>query len=336
MLNPLSSLTPFLGAPNRGESRRAARVPALGSQAGFSLAELLIAVTIMLVISSQVMSALLQMTNSQRTIWNRTQMHAGVRSATELLQQEVGQAGRIALPGVATLAAAVGAGVQAVGVNINGAASVAGLFVGEQLMVDAGANQETVTVTVDPVAKQITATFANTHAAGAPITVSGGFASGIVPPAPGFPNGSSATVLKLYGDVNSDGNMLYVEYTCDTVAGKLYRNVVPFDQTTPKLGATSSQVLLDNIQANPGGTACFTYQPSPLPIVGANTYVLDVAITLTVQTQVKDPVTKLYQTETKALLNVSPRNVFNVWELASAGTTNRVQPMPQSVTDLLP
>jgi len=54
-----------------------------GSPAGFSLAELLIAVTILLVISSAVTSALLQMTHSQRTIWNRTQLHAGVRSATE-------------------------------------------------------------------------------------------------------------------------------------------------------------------------------------------------------------------------------------------------------------
>jgi hypothetical protein len=144
--------------------------------------------------------------------------------------------------------------------------------------------------------------------------------------------------LKLYGDVNGDGNMLYVEYKCDTSTnpGFLYRNVMPFDQTTAKAAVTSNQVLLSNIQANPGGTACFTYQPNPLPIVGTDTFVLDVAITLTVQTQVKDPITNQFQTETKALLNVSPRNVFNVWELASASITSRVQPMPPTVTALLP
>jgi prepilin-type N-terminal cleavage/methylation domain-containing protein len=54
----------------------------LKSQSGFSLPELLVAVTIMLIISSSVTSALMQMTTSQRTIWNRTQLHAGVRSAT--------------------------------------------------------------------------------------------------------------------------------------------------------------------------------------------------------------------------------------------------------------
>ena len=38
------------------------------------------------------------MTSAQATIWNRTQMHSGIRGATEVLQQEVGQAGRVTLP----------------------------------------------------------------------------------------------------------------------------------------------------------------------------------------------------------------------------------------------
>jgi hypothetical protein len=144
-------------------------------------------------------------------------------------------------------------------------------------------------------------------------------------------------VLKLYGDVNGDGNMVYVEYTCDTVGGNLYRNSMAYDAGA-KPALTSNQVLLSNIQPNPGGTACFTYMPNPLPVVGTNTYVLDVAITLTVQTQIKDAFTNQFQTETKALLNVSPRNVFEVWQAASAGTAyaNLVQPMPASVTALLP
>jgi hypothetical protein len=91
-------------------------------------------------------------------------------------------------------------------------------------------------------------------------------------------------------------------------------------------------VLLSNIVPNPNGTPCFSYQTST---VNANTYVLDVAITLTVQTQDRDPVTGQFQTETKTLLNVSPRNVFNVWALASIGETNRIQPMPASVQVLI-
>ena len=69
---------------------------------------------------------------------------------------------------------------------------------------------------------------------------------------------------------------------------------------------------------------------------GGLTYVTDVAITLTVQTQNRDRKTGGFQTETKALLNVSPRNVFNVWQLATLGVTSRVQPTPASVTNFLP
>ena len=331
------------------------------SQAGFSLPEVLIAVTILLIISSAVTSGLLQMTNSQRTIWNRTQLHAGVRSATELLQQEVGQSGRVALPGTVTLNGAVAPGTTTATLTV--VPAVADLrtiiFPGERLLVQPGSNEETVEVSgvtatqitilrsVDASDTTIQPFFVNAHANGAAVMVFGGFANGIVPP--GFLNGSTASKLKLYGDINGDGNMVYIEYTCDPApappavaalvppgTGNLYRNVMPFNQTAAKLAVTSSQVLLSNIQANPGGTACFTYMPSPLPIVGADTFVLDVAITLTVQTQTIDPITRQYQLETKALLNVSPRNVFNVWQLASAGVVNRVQPMPLTVRNLLP
>src|SRR4029078_11235637 len=39
-----------------------------------------------------------QMTKHQQTIWHRTEMHSGIRGATSLLQQEVGQAGRVTRP----------------------------------------------------------------------------------------------------------------------------------------------------------------------------------------------------------------------------------------------
>src|SRR5579863_8497564 len=94
------------------------------SQAGFSLAELLIATTVMLIISGIVTSALLQMSNSQRTIWNRTEMHSGIRSATELLQQEIGQAGLVALPAAVTVSCGGAAATTTMTVT-----SVTGMFV---------------------------------------------------------------------------------------------------------------------------------------------------------------------------------------------------------------
>src|SRR6266702_8842703 len=77
------------------------------SESGFSLVELLVATALLLIVSGIVTTALMQMTTAQKTIWNRTEMHSGVRGATELMQQEVGQAGRITLPNPLTLGAAV-------------------------------------------------------------------------------------------------------------------------------------------------------------------------------------------------------------------------------------
>ena len=328
------------------------RVPVAHHEAGYSLIELLVVMAIMMTVSGIVMTGVADATKSQRTMSNRVQMHAGVRSATELLQQEVGQAGRTVLPGTTppTLTATVNAAATTATLS-----SVAGIFVGERLVIDPGSfdqttqtsNEETVVVSavttgtntitisrsVDAADATIQASFVKTHASGTPVRVYGGFASGVVPP--GMTNGSTGTVLKLYGDINGDGNMVYVEYTCDVTTGNLYRNSMPFDATS-KPAVSASKVLLENIQANPDNTACFTYMPNPLPTVGANAFVLDVAITLTVRTQIKDPTTGQYQTETKSLLNVSPRNVFHVWQLASAGMNNRVQPVPPTVTALLP
>jgi Tfp pilus assembly protein PilW len=298
------------------------------SERGHTLIELMTAMTVLMVVSGTAMSGVLNMTRTQLTVSNRTEMHAGVRNATELLQQEVGQAGRVTLPSTVTLGGAVAAGNATVAVT-----SAAGMFVGERLVIDTGANEETVTLTgVNTSTQQITAAFALAHAAGAAVNVYGGFASGVVPTS--MANGSTGSVLKLFGDINGTGQMVYIEYSCDTVAGNLYRRSMAFD-TDPasKPAITADMTLLNNIIANPDGTPCFTYQQQT---ANGATYVVDVAITLTVQTRDKDPVTGLYQTETKALLNVSPRNVFNVWQLAGLGITNRVQPTPPTVAALLP
>ena len=68
-------------------------------EAGFSIVEALISTAVLLVVSATVMRGVLGMTDISTTVSNRTDMHNGVRNATELLTQEVGQAGRISLPG---------------------------------------------------------------------------------------------------------------------------------------------------------------------------------------------------------------------------------------------
>ncbi len=323
------------------------------SESGFSLIELLVATCVFLIITGVVMSALQQMITNQTTVWNRTEMHSGVRGATELMQQEVGQAGRVAAPAAITLNGAVAAapacdqanpGTNAVTVGVSSVAGLwatAGAVPASYALITTldGASRETVplwSVTQNP--PQITACFLNAHLPGTTMMVLGAFANGIVPPT--VPNGSTANVMKMFGDVNGDGNMVYVEYTCDaTVTHKLYRNTMAYNATA-KPALANALVLLNNVEPNPGGTPCFTYQTSatnpPLIVQGQPVvFVLDVAITLTVQTQQLDPTTKQYQTETKALLNVSPRNVFNAWELAGMGYTDHIQSTPATVTALL-
>lgn len=333
----------------------------MGTQKGFSLAELLISMSIMLVIAGAATTALMKMTGVQATLWNRTQMHSGIRGATEVLQQEVGQAGRIAIPNTVTINAAVAASGTAQTVALactgsceTGTTATSGLFLGQKLVIDAGcfnmavtpceSREETITLTAEPTTTQITAIFTSPHAVGAPVQVRGVFATGVIPPAASpssYSNGSAGSVLKLFGDINGDGKMVYIEYTCDIPApvsgvqspGNLYRNSMAWDTTGGSPAPTSSQILLGNIMPNPDGSPCFIYQTAT---VGLAYYVTDVAITLTVQTQLIDPVTKQYQLETKALLNVSPRNVFHAWSVASLGINNRIQPIPPKVTALLP
>jgi hypothetical protein len=145
-------------------------------------------------------------------------------------------------------------------------------------------------------------------------------------------NGSTGSLMKLYGDINDDGAMLYVEYVCDFQAGKLYRNAMPWDAgTKPALG--DAKMLLNNIIQNPGGTPCFTYQTE---VITGTTFVTGVAVTLSVRSQQVDQKSKTYLQATKTLLNVSPRNIFHVWTMASLGIWSRAQPMPPSVQSLLP
>jgi prepilin-type N-terminal cleavage/methylation domain-containing protein len=307
-------------------------------QQGFSLLETMVALTVLLGVGGIVMTGTVQMMKTQGSIANRTEMHTSVRSATELLSQEVGQAGKVALGNAAVTLNGTTA-INAITMTVSDASS---MFDGENLMVDGGTAQEQVTIAPNGVSTStntitLVKNMVNAHPSNAPVTVLGGFASGIV--APAVTNGSDGFTLKMYGDLNSDGNMLYVQYNCDVANGILYRQQLNWNAAaaskigTPTATQEANMALLTNIRANPGNAPCFTYQVQP---VGTDSYVTNVQITLTAQTANVDAVTHAVQTETKALLNVSPRNVYDAFNNATLGFTGRVQPMPPTITALLP
>lgn len=359
-------------------------------QSGFTLLETMVSLVILLGVSAVILSGLVQMTKTQGTIVNRTEMHTSVRSATELLQQEIGQAGKISLPAAPAggwqMTTPVPAGVTPDAPIAMVATFTAGmpLFEGEWVTVDTGLPRESVQLKcpagigacpIGTVAWQ--ATFNWPHGApgvNVPASIQGAFSTGIVPPAAGvmpnppagyagypmfpagppaypYPNspnqGSTGNVLKLYGDLNSDGNPVYVEYTCvqgtPNNPGFLYRNQVPW--TSVAMPANDpSMIVLTGVLANPNDAngnpvPCFTYQLQTRDGVNAAAkdlaFVTDVAVTLTVQTPNEDPQTHQFQTETKALLNISPRNVYDAYLSATFDYTNRIQPMPLNLKGVI-
>jgi hypothetical protein len=123
------------------------------------------------------MTAMFQMSMTQGTVSNRTEMHASVRSATELLQQEIGQAGRIALPTSLTPSTPVTLSAAVVGDGLSHAISVsstAGMWPGELLLIgpDAtnGPNVSPFFVT-NLSSTAITGISQDPHISGTPVTV---------------------------------------------------------------------------------------------------------------------------------------------------------------------
>ena len=365
---------------------------------GFTLLETMVALVILLGVSAIVMSGLVQMMWTQGTISNRTEIHTSVRSATELLQQDIGQAGKISLPtalappaGWLMLTPVAVFGSTPVPQQVTFSGDAAGnpvLFEGEWVTVDTGSSncitvqltcRETVQLACPTgkgncpgLASTWLATFYYSHNpafAPVPFRLPGAFATGIIPPAlnvvpappPGYAGypvwpvnvptkGSTGTVLKLYGDVNDDVNadsntvMVYVEYTCvpGTAAapGFLYRNQVPWTWVGAMPPLDPSMIVLTGVLQNPNDAngnpvPCFSYQLQTKD--GANAalndmaFVTDVAVTLTVQTPNTDPQTHQFQAETKALLNVSPRNVYDAYQFATFSYLDRIQPTPLNI-----
>jgi prepilin-type N-terminal cleavage/methylation domain-containing protein len=288
---------------------------------GFSMVEVLVSVAILATVSG----ATLFIVNSFIQIYTSTtlkaEMHSGVRSATALLAQEIGQAGLVPFTPTSLTAATTTTGSVIARVSSTG-----GMYLGQILQVDVGALQESVTATAVASATSFTGSFSKLHAIGAVVFASGAFPYGIL-------SSSTATSLQMFGDINADGTLLYVRYDCDTTTNfRLSRSATQITGFGPIAPATSAAavVLLDNLVANPGGTPCFQYGTTSVTTSGGTVYILYTALGLTISTQTsqKDPRTQQFVTETKSFLNMNPRNILAAASLASNSMTAFLQPTP--------
>ena len=304
---------------------------------GFTLIELIASMAVLALIMGGFISALSTAEQSYARTELGSDMYENVRSVAELLAQEIGQAGLVSLP-TTPLGSAVTANPTAQAVNVS---QTTAMYVGEQLLVDAGsASEELVTLTaVTPTT--MSGIFQNTHASGAPVTVLGAYPSGIVPP--GATDGSTSvpgaakSVLNMFGDINADGSLVYVRYTCDTsvTPGTLTRSVTTITPGVNTINA--AQTLLSTLIPNPASTAyptgvpCFQYTSYTVG-TPTNTYVTNVGLTISVRSLTPDPQTQTYLTMTKSFLDLSPRNILAGFELGNAGLTNRLQAAPPNVS----
>jgi type II secretory pathway pseudopilin PulG len=289
---------------------------------GFTLLELVVSMAFLSVILGGVVSAISVSSQTYGRTELKSDMYENVRGVAELMAQEIGQAGLLSLP-ASTLAASVSASGTAQSVNVS---STTSMFVNEQVLVDAGGNEELVTLT-NVTASAISAIFSKPHAAAAPITALGAFPAGIVPQ--GTTDGSTANVLNLFGDINADGSLVYVRYTCtpgtSAAPGTLTRSVTTI---TPGVNTISaSQTLLSTIIGGTGAV-CFQYT---MTSASGFTFVSNIGFTLSVQATRPDPQTGVYSQMTKSFLNLAPRNILAALELANAGITNRLQQTPANV-----
>jgi prepilin-type N-terminal cleavage/methylation domain-containing protein len=291
---------------------------------GFTLIELMASLVILSVILGAIVSLISSAVQTHTRTEVRSDMYENVRGVAEMMAQEIGQSGLVSLP-PSTLGAAVASNALAQSVAVT---STNSMYAGEQLLVDAGNNEELVTVTaVNPTANTITSIFGKSHAAGVSVSALGVFPAGIVPP--GTVDGSTANVMNLFGDINADGTLVYVRYTCTpgttAAPGTLTRSVTPITPGVNAIGA--SQTLLSTVVGG-AGAVCFQYTTAT---AGGFTFVANVGFTLSVQATRPDPKTRLYPQMTKSFLNLAPRNILAGLELANAGTSNRLQSTPANV-----
>lgn len=318
-------------------------------QGGFSLLELLVSMILLVVITGVAFQAISTFQKTSGGLGYRAEMHSQVRSAAELLEQEIGQAGLVDLQGVTLSSAITATGLQTASIqtsvtSVSNTTLLASLYKNEVLTVDVGAKQENVTLTASGA---FTGVFAQTHAAGAPVTANGIIPQGVISittsptnyiSSTGSDSSAPVAYLNLVGDMNGDGTLMFVQYACaigsSASPGTLTRSATPVSQSTINPAVT----LISGLIPNPNGATCFAF-PYTLPggetaTVGATTYTFmpSVSLTVTTQTAFIDPQTGQFPPAmTKSFLNMAPRNVLYGYNLANAGLGTALQPLPSTL-----
>lgn len=320
------------------------------AERGFSLLELMVSMALLAVVAA---GGFLVLNQSQKVSVSSSELsteYASVRNAAELIAQEVGQAGAIcgSTAEANPPCSAAGANAMTLSATVTGGTSTTatlscggnsnctqGLYVGEKLTIDPNQMAEeivqigaisgnTITLTSTPSQQQ----FGSNHSAGALVLARGVGWQGVIDPAAGT---TYSNTLKLWGDINGDGNLYYVEYNCDFTANQLTRSITPISNSTKN----AADVLIDNLifiapSGYTGSSYCFVMNGPTAIVKGSTTYYFatQAGLLISVQSPYPDPQTKQPLQLTKSFLNLSPRNVVAAYDLAGNNVWGPLQPTP--------
>src|SRR5690349_13937022 len=180
--------------------------------AGVSLIELMISTATLLIVSGSAFAVLSYYQKSYLSTEQRSDVHSGIRAAMSLMTQEITQAGSLSSAGKTVHSSVTSSSVtQTVSLD----PSAADIFDNEQLVIDTGTSQEVVTVQ-SHTSSSINVVVTQNHNSGTAVTASGVFPEGILP-------SSTGTELRLLGNLNGDGTLVYEWYDCDPMTGNLTR-----------------------------------------------------------------------------------------------------------------
>ncbi len=137
--------------------------------AGFTLLEMMLSTALFLALSSLILGGMISVIRNYRSLEIRNALEQRMRSAFELMAQEIGQAGLQAsgldVSGLVAPLASITQTITSTGVKTVTVDKIGGIFQGASLVVNDGTNQETVIVTAMSTTApySITANFALTH-----------------------------------------------------------------------------------------------------------------------------------------------------------------------------
>jgi prepilin-type N-terminal cleavage/methylation domain-containing protein len=225
---------------------------------GFSLPELMISILIFLPVAAATFSLFSVSMGEHNSEQSSAETTQEARSALEMMTEEISQAGTQRDFSTTTSAPVAGSSTSAQSIVL---ASASGFADGDYVEIGLDGDNELSKITAVGT-NSITGIFRYDHASGIPVRLYPyPYLASVIKPAGLAANSSTtATTLRFFGDINSDGTVNYVVYSYSVANAQIMRSSTPITQANPN----DPTPLISNIKA---GSPQFTLYTDSLGIV---------------------------------------------------------------------